>query len=191
MESAPQLSEADALRLWHAARDGDKTALKELCELAEVRARDFLRGQVDVPDLEDVVQRVLLDLVRKSEQADVFVAKFHGFLKWRVRGALKEHVRLKQRARQTTSDALDAAAVASGPSPWRLAHAGELSRAYADCLTGLESMDADLLRSRFLDDQAPRVIAERVGRDANWVRVRIHRATRKLRSCLEGKGFQP
>ena len=67
---------------------------------------------------------------------------------------------------------------------------GELLARLQPCLAQLTSQEREVIVLRYSEGQDPETIAGRLGISRNYVNVIAHRARRKLRQCLEERGYE-
>jgi RNA polymerase sigma factor (sigma-70 family) len=132
----------------------------------------------DREEAEDVVQEALLlsylGLDRLRDPAR--------FANW-VCGIAANLAKMRLRRRK---DVL-APAVAAEPSPHERVESGELLRAVLAALEILPSHEREAVLMHYVDDLSAGEIAELVGEAPGTIRVRLHRARRRLRAELLGK----
>ena len=57
------------------------------------------------------------------------------------------------------------------------------------CLDQLDARERDLLNSRYLENQTPQAVADRLGITRNHINVIVHRACLEVRKCLQERGY--
>lgn len=169
---APVASDADA-ELVHAAKAGDRDAFSELVNRHQARvfrlAGRFFRRREDV---EEAAQETFLTAWRKLDR---YAAKAP-FEHWLSRVCLNTSLGLLRRQRRTEPLEADPVA-ASGPASAGIDAARLLNR--------LAPADAMVLKLLHAEGWSVAEVADRLGWSQSNVKVRAHRARKRLRAWVE------
>lgn len=169
-------------QLIQAYYDGSDEAFEEL----ERRLRGYLRFRtLGAPKDGDAVQKVLMKMALTKGTPSEFRpgrGSFHGWV-----GAMAQRVVAdcwrKHRPTDDLTEVVD-------PSPWLdglVAHREEVQAAL-DCLEDLEWPYSAVMRRR-LAEETFADIADSMGEKLNWAVEKERTARRRLRGCMEGKGY--
>jgi len=185
---------AIGLSLWARARAGDAGARQALEQLVvRVAASRVRAAEVAAGDVEDLCREAVASTLAYLEgSTDDDVRHLHAFVGWRVRAVLKRHwATQRHRAREVRLDreGSDDAWVDRRPRPEALARLREAAGLVRACIAELGRDDAELLRLRYVEGLAPVEIARLRSMRGSGVRVRIHRAMRRVRRRLRERGL--
>jgi RNA polymerase sigma-70 factor (ECF subfamily) len=164
-----------------AAQDGDASAYERLLrELAPV-LRDFVTRRLAASDGgEDVVQNALLAIHRARHTyrpERPFGPWWRAVARNAVIDALRARVR--RRAREIVSDALDDVAAPAAPEP-----TAPPDPALGAALASLSESQREAVELVYMQELSVAEAAERAGVTPNALKVRVHRGLRALRRIL-------
>lgn len=172
------------LQLLERWRAGEAAAGVELLDhyVAYVH-RIALRLGVPRGEFDEFWQDLVLRLVQTLPDLPARVrSSFAGYLAWQVRDLLRNWRRRTRRAALVVDDA----AAAPAPTPGMQ---GAFWEALRDCSGRLPPREQAVFEHRFLGGLDLGTVAARVGSNANAVAQAVFRLVRRLRDCLQSKGF--
>lgn len=169
-------SDDELLTAW---RGGDRWAGDRLCRRLQPALRRWLAARVPLCDVDDVLQRMWIDVVGKlrreaSTSAAQSVWAFFGFARF---AALRHHRELRRLS------------LANGPSPDLQAEESDLpderSEALAVALRRLPATTRALLQLRYAEDIPTPELARRYDVPVGTIRSRLCTARRRLGDALD------
>jgi len=165
-------------------RDGDAAAGVELLDhYAAYVHRVALRLGVPRGEFEEFWQDLVLRLVQTLPQLPERVrSSFAGYLAWQVRDLLRNW---RRRTRRTAVVADEPHAPTGMPPGMQ----GAFWEALRACSGQLPPREQAVFEHRFLGGLDLAAVATRVGSNANAVAQAVFRLVRRLRDCLQSKGF--
>lgn len=166
-------------------RRGDPDAFAELVDLTHRQAYTLaLRLVGDRQEAEDVSQEAYLRVFR-SLRGFRGEARFETWLYRIVTNAALNHLRRRGRFGELTAepDELETAAVSTAPGPEAIAERDELERSLARLPEGMRVV----LVLKDVYGLSCREIGEEIGLAEGAVKVRLHRARRKLKDLVYGQ----
>lgn len=179
--------------------DGDRRAFDVLVHRVEPKVRRFLRGRVHNPDLvDDLFQQTLMrvhasrhryndDRANHPTSVDQwFMTTAYRTTLDHLRGEYRRRARVEALTRFHDTAAFGAPLAPLNPEQ-RLSNdeqLGHLRQHVRDAVEALPRDSAEIVRRHKLEGQAMHAIAEDLGIAAGTLRVRAHRAYRKLAVLL-------
>ena len=174
-------SDFELLRAW---KGGDTNAGNELFDRCFVMLRTFFRTKVSISEVEDLMQRTLIEALEAVERfrGD---ASFKSFVLTIARRQLYRHIegRVRHRQRGHVDVTIDSVRDL-GISPSRVALARQEQQLIADAMQTLPIDMQTTLELFYWQQLRGPELAEVLGISPNTVRTRLHRAREALREAL-------
>jgi RNA polymerase sigma-70 factor (ECF subfamily) len=161
--------------------DGDSE--RELCRRYAGRIRGYgLRHLRDQAAAEDLVQHVLLIVLRAVREGRAEAERLDGYVLVTCRNSVMDMRRTDSRQRRLAAR-LTSEGLPEGYEPsWAAADA----RRIEDCLRQLEVRERTIVLATFVQDRDADEIGRTMQLTAGNVRVIRHRAVARLQACVEG-----
>ena len=166
------------------ARNGDKTAEKQLFEILHVRFAYLAKRRIrNKDDAEDVAQEACMTILEKYK-TEVFTKGFdpwaYGVLRMKVGNYLQDKDR--RRSRMVAESAAEESGATGGSSSGT-----DIRQKLIDCLNRLVRINRRYGRALNLVHQGYRTdeICNRLSMSRNYLYVTLNRARSMLRMCLE------
>lgn len=166
------------------ARNGDKSAEKQLFEILHVRFAYLAKRRIrNKDDAEDVAQEACMTILEKYK-TEVFTKGFdawaYGVLRMKIGNYLQEKDR--KRSRMAPESAASESAATAGSSP-----DSGIRRMLIDCLSKVVKINRRYGRALNLIHQGYRTdeICKRLSMSRNYLYVTLNRARSMLRLCLK------
>jgi len=170
--------------LLEATRAGDESAFLEIYRRHRDRIYRFAYRMTGSPEAaRDVTQSCFVGLLEKPSRYDGQRASLGTYLCGAAR-----HLSLRRASRawrERSLAALPALRPASAPSPLETLIEDERARVVREALKALAPLHREVLILAEYEDLDLGTIAQIVGAEVGAVKVRLHRARRKLRAALE------
>jgi len=172
-------------------REGRRESYRQVIELCESKVRLVLVAVLPEPSLiDDLVQEVFIQAYHKLDAYEIGTDFFAWVREIARNLALNERRRwlrrqtATKRYRAQIEETLERTLSEAAPKGDADAFA-----AVRDCVSRLEDGVRQVVEKYYWQGVPGSVIAQTMGRTAEWARVVLHRAREALAHCLQGKGI--